>query len=304
MFGYVVINQGEMKFKDYDMYHSYYCGLCRSLKEAGGRRSQITLSYDMTFLVMLLTALYEQEPEEKICRCIAHPAKKHLERKNDISEYCAHMNIILTYYKCMDDWEDEKKKTSYLYSHLLKKEIKRLEPLYPKKIQIIAGKLSELGKGEKEKNLNADQMAGIFGEIMGELFLWKEDEWRRPLYHLGFYLGKFIYLMDAYEDVVKDEKEGCYNPYLLSKEEQERENIPDWHPIYGEPDFDDKVMQMLKMMMAECAKAFEMLPIIWYEDILKNIIYSGVWTRYGLIRKERTEAGCKEKECSDCRKQP
>ena len=225
MFGYVVINQGEMKFKDYDIYHSYYCGLCRSLKEAGGRWSQITLSYDMTFLVMLLTALYEQEPEEKVCRCIAHPAKKHLERKNEISEYCAHMNIILTYYKCMDDWEDEKKKTSYLYSQLLKKEIKRLEPLYPKKIQIIAGKLSELGKGEKEKNLNADQMAGIFGEIMGELFLWKEDEWRRPLHHLGFYLGKFIYLMDAYEDVVKDEKEGCYNPFLLYKEEQERENM-------------------------------------------------------------------------------
>ena len=83
MFGYVLINQGEMKFKDYDIYHSYYCGLCRSLYEAGGRKSQLSLSYDMTFLVMALTAIYELEPEEKYCRCIAHPAKKHLERKNE-----------------------------------------------------------------------------------------------------------------------------------------------------------------------------------------------------------------------------
>lgn len=288
MFGYVVINEKEMKIKDYEIYHSYYCGLCRSLLEAGGRRSQITLSYDMTFLVLLLTALYEQEPEERVCRCIAHPAKKHLERKNAISQYCADMNIILTYYKCMDDWEDERKKTSYLYGSLLKKEIKRLEKVYPKKIKVISEKLRELRKGELEKRLNADQMAGIFGEIMGELFLWKEDEWRGPLYQLGFYLGKFIYLMDAYEDVPKDKKENSYNPFLFCGEEGE-ENIPLWHPVYGGEDFDDKCMQMLQAMLAECARAFEVLPILWYEDILRNILYSGVWMKYGVIRKEREE---------------
>lgn len=289
MFGYVIINQGEMKFKDYDIYHSYYCGLCRSLKEAGGKRSQLTLSYDMTFMVMLLTALYEQEPVEKECRCIAHPVRKHLERKNEISEYCADMNIILTYYKCMDDWDDEKKKTSYLYGKLLKKEIKRLEPKYSHKMEVVSTKLSELRESEEKKDRNADQMAALFGEIMGELFLWKEDEWREPLYQLGFYLGKFIYLMDAYEDVAKDKKEGNYNPYLIFEEEADENKIPAWHPVYGKPDFDDKCMYMLKMMMAECARAFEMLPIIWYEDILRNILYSGVWTKYSAIRKERTE---------------
>ena len=293
MFGYVIINQGEMKIKDYETYRSYYCGLCRSLKEAGGRRSQLTLSYDMTFLVLALTALYELEPEEKLCRCIAHPAKKHLERRNAVSDYCADMNIILTYYKCMDDWDDEKKKTSYLYGALLKKEIKQLEKRYPHKIKVIADKLHELREGEKQKNLSADQMAGIFGEIMGELFLWKEDEWKGLLYQLGFYLGKFIYLMDAYEDVIKDEKEGNYNPFLIYKGEEE-DKIPSWHPVYGKPDFDDKCMQMLQMMMAECAKAFEMMPIIWHEDILRNILYAGVWSKYGAIRKERTDSSKQE----------
>lgn len=65
MFGYIGINQGEMKIKDYEIYHSYYCGLCRSLKETGGIKGQLTLSYDMTFLVMTLTALYEPETTKK-----------------------------------------------------------------------------------------------------------------------------------------------------------------------------------------------------------------------------------------------
>ena len=54
MFGYISINKAEMKFKDYDVYHSYYCGLCKVLKECYGRRGQVTLSFDMTFLVILL----------------------------------------------------------------------------------------------------------------------------------------------------------------------------------------------------------------------------------------------------------
>ena len=58
MFGYISINKAEMKFKDYDVYHSYYCGLCKVLKECYGRIGQVTLSFDMTFLVILLTGLY------------------------------------------------------------------------------------------------------------------------------------------------------------------------------------------------------------------------------------------------------
>lgn len=289
MFGYVIINQGEMKFKDYDIYHSYYCGLCRSLKDAGGRRSQMTLSYDLTFMVMLLTALYEQEPEEQMARCIAHPTKKHLERKNEISAYCADMNLLLTYYKCMDDWEDEKKKTSYLYGKLLKKEIDGIKVRYLQKAETVSSKLKEIRESEAKGDRNADQMASLFGEIMGELFLWKEDEWKEPLYQMGFYLGKFIYLMDAYDDVAKDEKAKCYNPFLRNSCAKEKNELPAWHPVWGEPDFDDKCMNMLRMMMAECAKAFELLPILWYEEILRNILYSGVWTRYSAIRKERTD---------------
>lgn len=282
MFGYIVINQGEMKFKDFDVYHSYYCGLCKSLKELGGKKAQLTLSYDMTFLVMLLTALYEPKTQKKLVRCEAHPTKKHLERKNIFSDYCADMNLILTYYKCMDDWMDEKKRSKLIFSRLLRKQIKELRMTYGEKIKKIQDALKEIREGEKRKESNPDQMAGLFGTVMGELFVWQEDEWKDTLYRMGFFLGKFIYLMDAYEDIEEDSKKGNYNPFLVEKEKEDS-----WQPFFGQKDFDEKCEQMLRMMMAECSRAFETLPILQYGDILRNILYSGVWTRFEMTKQKR-----------------
>ena len=109
MFGYISINKAEMKFKDYDVYHSYYCGLCKVLKECYGRRGQVTLSFDMTFLVILLSSLYEPKEEEMRKRCLIHPAKKQYMIQNEVSVYASDMNILLTYDHLKDDWDDESK---------------------------------------------------------------------------------------------------------------------------------------------------------------------------------------------------
>ena len=103
LFGYIVINQSEMKFKEYDVYHSYYCGLCRSLKERYGALGQLSLNYDMTFILMLLTGLYEPEDTEADCRCVAHPFEKHLTRRNIFTDYVADMTVLFSCYKAEDD---------------------------------------------------------------------------------------------------------------------------------------------------------------------------------------------------------
>ena len=175
MFGYIAINKAEMKFKDYDMYQSYYCGLCKCLKENYGRRGQMTLSYDMTFLIVLLTGLYEPETETYTVNCIAHPFEKHTARTNKFSEYAASMNLILTYYKCMDDWNDEKKKKSFAVMKILQSKMKEIEHLYPEKILRTASNLQELSNLEAKNEQNIDLMAGLFGEIMAELFAYRED---------------------------------------------------------------------------------------------------------------------------------
>ena len=86
MFGYIIINKAEMKFKEFDVYHSYYCGICRDLKRKYGAAGQISLSYDMTFLAILLTSLYEPETTVSCCKCMAHPFEKHETRNNIFTE--------------------------------------------------------------------------------------------------------------------------------------------------------------------------------------------------------------------------
>ena len=61
MFGYVTINRGELKVRELETYESYYCGLCRVLKDHYGLAGCTMLNYDMTFLGMLLSSLFPLE---------------------------------------------------------------------------------------------------------------------------------------------------------------------------------------------------------------------------------------------------
>lgn len=272
MFGYIIVNKPEMKFKEFDFYQSFYCGLCRVLKEQYGKSGQMTLSYDMTFVIMLLTSLYEPEVTESSCKCIAHPFEKHPTRINEFTRYAADMNLLLTYYKCLDDWEDERKVTKGTMAFALRKKFREITESYPKKAELIQERMKDIRQCEQERSMNLDEVSGYFGEIMGEVLACREDEWEADLRRMGFFLGKFIYLMDAYEDIEKDKKTGNYNLFLQD---------------YGKEDFEKKAGDVLNMMMAECSKAFERLPIVENTEILRNILYSGVWCRYELVKKKR-----------------
>ena len=135
MFGYVVMNKPEIRFKDFDLYRSFYCGLCRELREKYGISGQITLTYDMTFVVVLLSALYEPPTQKGTTRCVIHPVCRQPVRKNAATEYGADMNVLLTYYKCMDDWEDEKKFAALGYGKILQRKNNRLSRRYPEKAE-------------------------------------------------------------------------------------------------------------------------------------------------------------------------
>ncbi|MBQ8596604.1 MAG: hypothetical protein IJ409_02320 [Lachnospiraceae bacterium] len=279
MFGYIIINKGDMKFKEFDVYHSYYCGLCQSLKERHGLSGQLTLSYDLTFLVMLLSSLYEPDTEEDEVKCIAHPFERHPVKKNCFTEYCSDMNVLFSYYKCMDDWKDEKKVSRLACGKLLKKSYSKICSRYGEKAKKIDSLMRELSLQENKKNCDIDYMSGVFGEIMSEIFAYRKDEWEDELRAVGNYLGKFIYLMDAYEDLEEDMKKGRYNPFSSRCEN---------------PDFEEEVRTILTMMMAECSKEFEKLPVIDNVEILRNILYSGVWSRYEYLQKKKEEgAGVK-----------
>jgi hypothetical protein len=106
MFGYVTVNKPEMKVKDYERYRMYYCGVCHALRNTDGAMGQMSLTYDSTFAAVLLTALYEPDTKMKEATCMVHPVGKKKYLENEVIQYIADMNLILTYYKCLDDWED------------------------------------------------------------------------------------------------------------------------------------------------------------------------------------------------------
>ena len=273
MFGYVRVNQPELKIKDFEKYHSYYCGLCRKLNEYFGLFGRVTLNYDMVFLIMLLSDMYDEDEIVVKRRCIVHPFFKHEERLCKATKYASNMCVLLTYYKLLDDFNDERTIKSKLGLISLKSKIKRIEKDYSNKATFVKDKLFELNELEKMNSTDIDLVSKLFGEIMGEIFKYKEDEFKDNLYRLGFFLGKFIYILDAYCDLEEDMKNGSYNPF---KED------------FKEKDFDERILNLLMLMIGECTDTFERLPVIENAEILRNILYSGVWSKYK--KKEETDS--------------
>ncbi len=274
MYGYVVVNKPELKFREFDVYRSYYCGLCRSLGETYGIAGKFSISYDMTFLVMLLTGLYEPGVTCESRRCVVHPVQKHQERRSSVTDYVADMNVLMAYYKCIDDWRDEHKLAKKAYANGIKKCVKRIEQMYPKKVVVIKEQLDRLSKLENEEESNIDKVSECFALLMAEIIAMKDDEWQATLRALGYNLGKFVYLLDAYDDLEGDIKKGRYN-------------VLKYH--IHEKDFDVLIEGILNAVMAQCARNFERLPIIQDVEILRNIIYSGVWTRFEIAKSRKNK---------------
>lgn len=272
MLGYVTVNQDELKVKDLRKYREFYCGVCRDIKKRAGQFPRSFLTYDMTFLAILLSSLCGEAETRKEQRCFLHPFKKTGSIQNRWTEYAADLNILLVYYNLMDDWIDEKKIRSRMAAGLLKRNCRKLEKEYAEQIRAIETYLEDLHKVEMEENMDLDLASGLTGKLFGELFCSRESIWKEELRRMGFYLGKWIYLMDAWQDVEKDRKNGNYNPFSS---------------ISKEADFDDKAQQILIMMAAEAANTFEMLPIVENVDILRNILYSGIWNTFRKNKKEK-----------------
>ncbi len=283
MFGYININQKIMTEEDKKAYRAYYCGLCRRLKSSCGAKGQMLLNYDMTFLVVLLTGLYELDNEVSEITCALHPTKRKTLWINEATDYAADMNVILAYHNLIDDWKDDKSYSKKAFAKMLDKDYARIVQNYPRQAAAIEEymKKTEDAEGRGEKNLDA--VAGLSGEMLGEVFCWREDEWARELRTLGFYMGKFIYLMDAYEDYDADMQKGVYNPLILQMKERDE-------------DMDTFIRLLLTSMMSECAKSFERLPILLHADILRNVLYSGVWSKYEFLQLKKKKAEEKAKK--------
>ena len=214
MFGYVIPDQAALDDAAKARYRTAYCGLCRRIGALHGLRGRLTLSYDLTFLNLLLSSLYEGESAciTGSSHCPIHPIRKVSWRHSGPTDYCADLSVALHYYNAADKWNDDHSLLGLGFERLLDAPTQEAAKRWPRQCAAIRSCLDRLTRLEAEGSEDLDAVSGCFGELMAELFDYRQDHWSPELRSIGFHLGKFIYLLDAYDDLARDEKKGAYNP--------------------------------------------------------------------------------------------
>ena len=254
MLGVMLARKDELRFREFYRYRAFYCGLCGTLGKRCGAVSRLALSYEMTFLAMLLTALYETETAEEKHRCLVHPFVKQKMYKNAAIDYCADLSAILSYYDLRDGWEDEHRVERLAGSALLSGAASVCGGRWERQNRAVREYVQKLHEVERRKEPLLDTAANLTGEMLAELYVW----------------------LDCFEDIEEDRKHGSYNPLVLRADQ---------------PGFTENIQMILEGVMAEASAAFERLPILQDAEIMRNILYSGMWQRFERAVIRRQEKG-------------
>ncbi len=278
MFGYVRPYHASLVVADREFYRALYCGVCRAMKKKTGALSAFSLNYDLVFLALVRLLTEENHINIRHRRCIAHPLRRRpMVSLHPATEYAARVSAVLVYYKLKDDIAD-----SRFFGKLPPALALPIFSRARRKAQlgeldgIIADRLAKLSTLEREKCPSIDTPAGVFGELLGEVFAWEiEGEMHDILYRMGHAIGKFIYAADAADDYEQDVKHGGYNPYVLT---------------YGKT-LDDAaradIHTSLICMLAAGEEAFAQLPFaetVTVRRIIENILYEGLPRRVAFLQ--------------------
>lgn len=276
MFGYVKPCIPELKVKDFEKFKAYYCGLCHSIKKLYGNLPRLCLNYDMTFLAILLDSLTEDSINYKKIICPTHPTKKKsLVCSNFALEYSAHMNVSLFYYKLLDDVKDDNNLKSKALSSLLKSKVNNYSNEIGSINLEIYYELMELSRLESSKITSIDEICDPFSTLTAVVLSSYphyngDDKDKKHLYSLGYNLGRWIYLIDAMDDLEKDISENKFNAI---NEVYNTENLPfsDFKSCIAE-----KINFLLINCGSECLYHLEKLPLQKNKDLLLNIVHLGI----------------------------
>lgn len=264
MFGYIVTRKDELKVREYNTFRAYYCGLCFAVKERFGTLVRMTLSNDAAFIALLLDSVFPEPPAVHAKRCIANPLKKRpVVGSCEVLDYCAAVNVILVYFKLRDDIHDSHSAGAIAAFPFMYPSARKARKRLPEIFDTVSRKLEALSRLENEKCGDIDRTAHAFAELMGELFssypLLAAEE-KRILSRLGYLLGRFIYILDAYDDLAADRRKNQYNPFIYAEN----------------PPAAEELKQSLIFTLSEAGLCYELLDIKKNKPILDNVIYLGL----------------------------
>lgn len=287
MFGYLTPEKGELKVKEYEAYRAHYCGTCLGLKRNCSARSCAALTYDSAFLSVLCASMAQfNMPEPR--RCPFKPWKKVNMSLGFWSEFAADANAVIAYRKCLDDKQDEHKLLGSAAAWFIGSGARKAENRLAAVIPGIDAGMARLAQLEKEKCDQLDEPALAFAAVMEELMgaMPAPKGAVEPLRWMGKNLGRWLYLIDAWDDMEKDAKSGSYNVLLLkfgsveqARAERERMEYNLIHSLY------------------QARTALNFLPQNQLTPIVDNILGEGTVRRtYRVLGKG---PGCEEQNQHD-----
>ena len=271
MFGYVLPDKPNMFMKDYAQYRAFYCGLCKSIGKSCNQVMRFTTNYDITFLNVLYHAIFDVDVEIKEETCILGPFKKKpIVKDDEYTQVIVDVNNILGHYKCVDDIKDNKSASKWMFDKLiLKKHYKRAKVNLEKIDKIVSKGYDKLRDLEKEGCKSVDKVSDPFANIMKgiakELFKEKYDD---SIGDMMYALGKWVYIVDAIDDIDEDYKDKKFNLFLVD------------YDYIDKKTFLLKKHDDLEFILMNCYKTivdnFNKLSVKKYEGVLTNILWYGI----------------------------
>jgi hypothetical protein len=275
MFGYIRPYKAEMLVREYEEYKAVYCALCREMGKEYGVFSRLTLSYDCTFYAVLLLSLGQEHLCFEAKRCVANPLKK--------CQYCitgreelkkaAALSVILTYQKLIDDKADSGFWGSVRSSLLLIPASgwrKKARKKYPEIDAWAEQYMREQRQAEEAPFLFdrcAEPTAHLLAQLCSDGFNGTE---KRILQEMGYHLGRWVYLIDAADDIGRDLETGNFNPYI------QQLNLTETDYEKNKRDVHVKCNEMLNFSLAEAVSAMQLLSFASMGAIVENIVAKGL----------------------------
>lgn len=272
MIGYVKVHKPELKVKEYELYRGLYCSLCKALGRQYGVFSRLLLSYDLTFMLVVLLAVKNKRPEFKAGRCPFNPSKRcnYCNNADEEFSFAAAVTVLMFYYKVKDEIADGgffRKLLMYLILPYASLKRKKAMKKYKRLDSIICESVKKQAEAEKSKTNSTDKAAHNSADALGKIFSYGEEE-NINLYRFGYFTGRWVYLIDAADDLEEDIKKGSFNVFknkysLLSKDEITRE-------------IKNEISGTLNMSQAAAIDAFKQLEVPILFSIIENVIFDSM----------------------------
>lgn len=271
MFGYVRPPVGELTQEETDRFRRMYCGLCHTLGRRYGAAARLILNYDFTYLAILLSD--REEGPEGSRRCAVHPVQKRpFLEETPAMALAADESVILAYWQLRDGVEDHDWLHGLKYrglSALLEPAYRKAAALRPDFDGAVRRQLSLLRELEEERCSSIDRAADAFAALLAGAAREVDDPIRRRvLEQLLYHLGRWVYLVDAADDLKEDAGTGGYNPVALRFELRDGT----WPPE-ARREFAATLDHSIHMI----ATAFELWDFGVWRPILETTFYTGLF---------------------------